>query len=288
MKKIRIFLGIFEYFFIKNKIIGFIIILIIVMIIYMRKLFFLFLIIGIIYVSSEVFLDNFAKNYIEKKGSNIVERKLNIDDFKINFINQEIILENITIQNNKNFPGDLLKINKIRILINANTLLSETVEAKIIEIDGIDFYYQVLVKNGQVVDNLSLINQALKAINNNRDEEKKIYPKKKKDKNFIIKKLILKNSSANVISKELKINTKTKLSNMEFLNVGNSNRANHFKDVFAMILTNVISKVQNDILTQKIEQKFENKLKNLKQDILKDLLKENPKDLLKKFDKLFK
>ena len=119
-------------------------------------------------------------------------------------------------------------------------------------------------------------------------KKKKIYPKKKKDKNFIIKKLILKNSSANVISKELKINTKTKLSNMEFLNVGNSNRANHFKDVFAMILTNVISKVQNDILTQKIQQKFENKLKNLKQDILKDLLKENPKDLLKKFDKLFK
>ena len=34
----------------------------------MRKLFFLFLIIGSIYVSSEVFLDNFAKNYIEKKA----------------------------------------------------------------------------------------------------------------------------------------------------------------------------------------------------------------------------
>jgi len=173
-------------------------------------------------------------------------------------------------------------------LINANTLMSETVEAEIIEIDGIDFYYQVLVKNGQVIDNLSLIKQAIKAIHNNKVEEKKIYPKKKKDKNFIIKKLIIKNSNANVISKELKINTKTKLSNMEFLNVGNSNRANHFKDVFEMILTNVISKVQNDILTQKIQQKFENKLKNLKQDILKDLLKENPKDLLKKFDKLFK
>ena len=53
-----------------------------------------------------------------------------------------------------------------------------------------------------------------------------------------------------------------------------------------MILTNVMSKVQNDILTQKIRQKFENKLKNLKQDILKDLLKENPKDLFNKFDKL--
>ena len=41
--------------------------------------------------------------------------------------------------------------------------MSETVEAKIIEIDGIDFYYQVLVKNGQVIDNLSLINQCSKS-----------------------------------------------------------------------------------------------------------------------------
>ena len=39
MKKIRIFLGVFEYFFIKNKIIGFIIILIIVMIIYLLLFF---------------------------------------------------------------------------------------------------------------------------------------------------------------------------------------------------------------------------------------------------------
>ena len=72
-------------------------------------------------------------------------------------------------------------------MINANTLMSETVEAKIIEIDGIDFYYQVLVKNGQVIDNLSLINQALKAINNNKVEEKNFQKKKK------IKILLLKN-----------------------------------------------------------------------------------------------
>jgi len=254
----------------------------------MRKLFLLFLIFAIFYFSSEVLLDNFAKNYIEKKGSNLVERKLNIDELKINFLNEEIILENITIQNNNNFPGDLIKIEKIRILINFSTLMSETIEAKIIEIDGVDFNFQVLVRNGQIIDNLSLINQALKATNNSKVEGKKIYPEKKKDKNFIIKKLVFTDLNANVISNELKINTKTKLDNMQFLNVGNSKNANHFKDVFAMILTNVINKVQNDILTQKFQQKFENKLKNLKKDILKDLLKDNPKDLLKKFDKLFK
>ncbi len=254
----------------------------------MKKILFLFLVIGITFFSSEILLDKFVKNYIEKKGSNIVERKLNIDDLKINFLKEEIVLENITIQNNNNFTGDLLKIKKIRILINFDTLMSNTIEAKIVQIDGVDFYYQVLVRNGQIIDNLSLINQALKEINKNKVGGKKIYPQKKKDKNFLIKKLIFINSRANVISNELKINTKTKISNMQFLNVGNSKNANHFKDVFAMILTNVINKVQSDILTQKFQQKFENKLKNLRKDILKDLLKDNPKDLLKKFDKLFK
>ena len=254
----------------------------------MRKLLFLFLTFGIFFFSSEVLLDNFAKNYIEKKGSNLVERKLIIDDLKINFLSEEIILENISIQNNNSFPGDLLKVEKIRILINFSSLMSETIEAKIIEIDGVDFNYQVLLRNGQIIDNLSLINQALKANNNSKVKEKKIYPQEKKDRNFIIKKLVFTNINANVISNELKINTKTKLGNMQFLNVGNSKNTNHFKDVFAMILTNVINKVQNDILTQKFQQKFEKKLKNLKKDILKDLLKDNPKDLLKKFDKLFK
>ena len=117
---------------------------------------------------------------------------------------------------------------------------------------------------------------------------KKIYPQKKKDKNFIIKKLFFSNSKARVISDDLKINTNTNLGDMEFTNVGNSKDANHFKDIFAMILTNVISKVQNDILTQKIKQKFKNELKNIKKDFLKDILKGNQKDLFKKFDKLLK
>ena len=254
----------------------------------MKKVFFLFLIVGGIYVTSEIIVDNFAKKYIEKKISKIAERKFIIDEFKINFLNEEIILENITVQNNNNFPGDLLKIKKIKILIDFNTLLNKTIEAKIVEIDEVNFYYQVLIENGKIIDNLSLINQAFKGVDKSGMDNAKIFSSKKSDKNFIIKKLVFLNSKANVISDDLKINTKTKLSNMEFLNVGNSKNANHFKDVFAMILTNVISKVQGDILTQKVRQKFDKNLQNLKKDILKDLLKDNPKDLLKKFDKLFK
>ncbi len=138
---------------------------------------------------------------------------------------------------------------------------------------------------------------------NHSKKENKTYPKKKEfSKNFIIKKLKITNAYAEVISEDLKINTNTKLSDMEFLNVGNTNNSNHYKDVATMILTNVIYKVKNDVLSQKVQQKLEDKLKDVlnkklgiptednkdKKNILNDLLKGNKEDLLKKFDKLIK
>ena len=266
-----------------------------------------FLIFGGTYIFSEFFADKIAKNILEKELSLVAERKVKIQDLKINFLNESAVLNDITVANNNNFPGNLIKLDQINIDINLKSLMDETVEIKSVNVKGLNFEYIVLTKNGKIIDNLSLINQAIKKnnitanLNNKNKEPKKEYPKKKGDKNFIIKKLNISNSNVKVISQDLDINTQTKLSDMEFLNVGNSKDANHFKDVFAMILTNVISKVQNDVLTQKIKQKFEKKLKDIinekilgsqnpgaDKNILEGILKENKDDLLKKFDKLFK
>ena len=266
-----------------------------------------FFIFGGTYIFSEFFADKIAKNILEKELSLVAERKVKIQDLKINFLNESAVLNGITVANNNNFPGNLIKLDQINIDINLKSLLDETVEIKSVKVEGLNFEYIVLTKNGKILDNLSLINQAIKKnnitanLNNKNKEPKKEYPKKKDDKNFIIKKLNISNSNVKVISQDLDIDTKTKLSDMEFLNVGNSKDANHFKDVFAMILNNVISKVQNDVLTQKIKQKFEKKLKDIinekilgsqnpgaDKNILEGILKENKDDLLKKFDKLFK
>ena len=266
-----------------------------------------FLIFGGTYIFSEFFADKIVKNILEKELSLVAERKVKIQDLKINFLNESAVINDITVANNNNFPGNLIKLDKINIDINLKSLLDETVKIKSVNVEGLNFEYIVLMKNGKIIDNLSLINQAIKKnnitanLNNKNKEPKKEYPKKKDDKNFIIKKLNISDSNVKVISQDLDINTQTKLSDMEFLNVGNSKDANHFKDVFAMILTNVISKVQNDVLTQKIKQKFEKKLKDIinekilgsqnpgaDKNILEGILKENKDDLLKKFDKLFK
>lgn len=266
------------------------------------------LIVGGIYFFAEFKADEIAKNIIESEATKAAEREVKIDNLKIDFLKEQVTLKNITIKNNDGFPGDLLKIKDVKIITNLKSVISDTVEIKLVDLNGINFQYKVLIRNGQIVDNLSLINQALKQERSGQGKSSKndkIYPAKEKDKNFLIKKLVFKNAYAQVISEDLKINTNTRLSNMEFLNVGNTKNANHFKDVVAMILTNVVSKVQNDVLKQKIKQKFESKLKDIlnknilggqgapiqkgdKKNILNDLLKGNKDDLLKKFDKLLK
>ena len=266
------------------------------------------LIVGGIYFFAEFKADEIAKNIIESEATKAAEREVKIDNLKIDFLKEQVTLKNITIKNNDGFPGDLLKIKDVKIITNLKSVISDTVEIKLVDLNGINFQYKVLIRNGQIVDNLSLINQALKQERSGQGKSSKndkIYPAKEKDKNFLIKKLVFKNAYAQVISEDLKINTNTRLSDMEFLNVGNTKNANHFKDVVAMILTNVVSKVQNDVLKQKIKQKFESKLKDIlnknilggqgvpnqkgdKKNILNDLLKGNKDDLLKKFDKLLK
>jgi hypothetical protein len=266
------------------------------------------LIVGGIYFFAEFKADDIAKNIIENEATKAAEREVKIDNLKIDFLKEQVTLKNITIKNNDGFPGDLLKIKDVKIITNLKSVISDTVEIKLVDLNGINFQYKVLIRNGQILDNLSLINQALKQERSGQGKNSKndkIYPTKEKDKNFLIKKLVFKNAYAQVISEDLKINTNTRLSNMEFLNVGNTKNANHFKDVVAMILTNVVSKVQNDVLKQKIKQKFESKLKDIlnknilggqgatnqkedKKNILNDLLKGNKDDLLKKFDKLLK
>src|SRR6056300_874886 len=105
-----------------------------------------FLIFGGTYIFSEFFADKIAKNILEKELSLVTERKVKIQNLKINL----------------------------------KSLLDETVEIKSVNVKGLNFEYIVLTKNGKIIDNLSLINQAIKKNNitanlNNKNKE----PKKK-------------------------------------------------------------------------------------------------------------
>ncbi len=271
----------------------------------------IFLLVGGTYFFAEYKGDEIAKKIIEDKATEITKKKVSIDNLDIQYLNEKIIFKDLVVKNSDGFPGNLIKIKNLEIVTNLKSITTDTVEVKSILLNGINFQYKVIVNNGQVIDNLSAINKILKQEsaarkssnqNNSKKENNQSLQKEEFSKNFIIKKLKITNAYAEVISEDLKINTNTKLSDMEFLNVGNTNNSNHYKDVATMILTNVIYKVKNDVLSQKVQQKLEDKLKDVlnkklgiptednkdKKNILNDLLKGNKEDLLKKFDKLIK
>ena len=271
----------------------------------------IFLLVGGTYFFAEYKGDEIAKKIIEDKATEITKKKVSIDNLDIQYLNEKILFKNLVVKNSDGFPGNLIKIKNLEIITNLKSITTDTVEVKSILLNGINFQYKVIVNNGQVIDNLSAINKILKQEsaarkssnqNNSKKENNQSLQKEEFSKNFIIKKLKITNAYVEVISEDLKINTNTKLSDMEFLNVGNTNNSNHYKDVATMILTNVIYKVKNDVLSQKVQQKLEDKLKDVlnkklgiptednkdKKNILNDLLKGNKEDLLKKFDKLIK
>ena len=120
------------------------------------------LIVGGVYFFAEFKADDIAKNIIENEATKAAEREVKIDNLKIDFLKEQVTLKNITIKNNDGFPGDLLKIKDVKIITNLKSVISDTVEIKLVDLNGINFQYKVLIRNGQIVDNLSLINQALK------------------------------------------------------------------------------------------------------------------------------
>ena len=95
------------------------------------------------------------------------------------------------------------------------------------------------------------------------DNSPKIYPPKKRDKNFLISKLLIKNSKAIIKYpkdiKDLKIN----LSEIVFKKVGNAgkerdNNFQHYKDVMKLILSDIFFKIPDYNLRNLIKEMYKN------------------------------
>ena len=95
--------------------------------------------------------------------------------------------------------------------------------------------------------------------------------------------------------KDLNFYKKLKIDSMNFQNVGNTKDSNHYKDVLAMIATNIVIKLNNESITSGLKQKFENKIKKLmKKDNIQNKIESllgkpvETDKILKKLDKFFK
>ena len=280
----------------------------------MRKFFiFIIILISIISVISYFTFDTILKNYVINSVSKKIEKKISLDQIKINLFKGTIVVKNLSVADNSQNKKNLIEIQNTIIDINVLTLLSETVSFNKVNLDGVLINYKASIVNGKIVDNFGLINQFLDKKKKNEssinkqtqdNKEKKSENKKdilksnntkKEDKNFVIKNLNIPLIVIQAEAKDLNFYKKLKIDSMNFQNVGNTKDSNHYKDVLAMIATNIVIKLNNESITSGLKQKFENKIKKLmKKDNIQNKIESligkpvETDKILRKLDKLFK
>ena len=244
----------------------------------MKKILFFVLFFAIsIFILSEFVGDNIIKGILEKNISSSIDRKTEINDLKISYLKGEAVIKKISV-NNKNFPNQLLTIDNAFIKLKSSSIFSNIVEISSVELDGIEFNYYFNLKKAKINDNVKSLN---KSIDSNDNESSS-------SKQFNIEKLNIKNIALSVNSPDLKISQTVSLKNMEFNNVGNTQKSKSYKTIIKDFSKDAAETVKKKFLKSNVKEKID-KLKDINEEKVKDKIKkglEKNKDKLK--DKLKK
>ena len=244
----------------------------------MKKFFVFFLILfALFYILSEFIGDRIIKGALENNLSNVLDRDINIETLKINYLNGDAEIKGLKIKN-KEFEGNLLLLNKAYLKLNTSSIFSNNVEIESVLLDGINLNYYFNIKYTLVSDNVRSLEKTLKNGGS----------KSTSNKYFNINKLNAKNITLNVISKELEINKSISLQNLEFENIGNTPNSNNYKTVLRDFAEQTIKTVKKKVLSGNLQ----NKLMNIDEDKIKEKIKEelnkNKNKLKNKLKKLIK
>ena len=101
-------------------------------------------------------------------------------------------------------------------------------------------------------------------------------------KEFLIKKLEIKNIVVTANSEKLNLNKKISVKDLDFENVGNTKDSKNYKTVIKETVDNIFKNVKSKVLSSNIGNNLD-KIKNIDQDKVKEKVK---KELLKNKDKV--
>jgi hypothetical protein len=278
----------------------------------MKKFFlFILLVFFSVIVAGYFSFDIILKKYLISSISKKIEKKIYIEKIQTDLIQGKAKVYNLKIanKNSENFKDYLIEIKNLSIDVDILSVFQEIVKIYELNLNGTSMNYKASIVDGKIIDNFHLINQYLEKNKKSEKNLKLIEDKNKKDKdeivknnldntkdkNFIIQKLKIPEIIINAEAKDLNFTKQLKIDSMEFQNVGNTKNANHFKDVFAMIATNIVIKLNNETIISNLKEKFNSKiqkilekdqLKNKLENILKD--PEKKEKIFNKLNKLFK
>ena len=226
-------------------------------------------------------VDKIVKNLIIDQGNQALGQQVSVGKIDTSIMGSSIKISNIEIKNLDGFKNkNIIQIKNINASFVLTSLFKDTIVIKDINIDGATLYYEVLINNKEVKDNVSSFKPALKnpagsstkEIEVSKESESK-NQSKKKNKEFLINQLTINNTKINASSEFLDINKDITLNKMSFNNVGTAEKSTKFKEVLQMVFANVLLNINNEVIQGDLKNKIKDKVKNLKNKISPESLK---------------
>jgi len=226
-------------------------------------------------------VDKIVKNLIIDQGNQALGQQVSVGKIDTSILGSSIKINNIEIKNLDGFKNkNIIQIKNIDANFVLTSLFKDTIIIKDINIDGATLYYEVLINNKEVKDNVSSFKPALKnpvgssakEIEVSKELESK-NQSKKKNKDFLINQLTINNAKINASSEFLDINKDITLNKMSFNNVGTAEKSTKFKEVLQMVFANVLLNINNEVIQGDLKNKIKDKVKNLKNKISPESLK---------------
>jgi uncharacterized protein involved in outer membrane biogenesis len=226
-------------------------------------------------------VDKIVKNLIIDQGNQALGQQVSIGKIDTSILGSSIKISNIEIKNLDGFKNkNIIQIKNINANFVLTSLFKDTIVIKDINVDGATLYYEVLINNKEVKDNVSSFKPALKNPSGASAKEievsKELESKnqsKKKNKEFLINQLTINNSKINASSEFLDINKDITLNKMSFNNVGTAEKSTKFKEVLQMVFANVLLNINNEVIQSDLKNKIKDKVKSLKNKISPESLK---------------
>ena len=226
-------------------------------------------------------VNKIVKNLIVNQGSQTLGQQVTVGKIDASIASSSIKINNIEIKNLEGFKNkNIIQIKNINADFLFTSLFKDTIIIKNINIEGATLYYEVLISNKEVKDNVSSFKPAAKNTATSSvkttvasKEQEISNQSKKKNKDFLINQLTINNSTINASSEFLDIKKDINLSKMSFNNVGTTEQATKFREVLQMIFSNVLLNINNEIIQGDLKNKIKDKVKNLRNKISPESLK---------------
>ena len=182
-----------------------------------------------------------------------INKDIIINDFNIIYKKRKVSLNNIIISDKDDSSKKIFQVEKIDIILKPSSLLSTLIIIEKVEIQkpilNLDFTISSDNKN-LIKDNLGISKKF------NKKENPKIYPKKLIDINFLVLDLSFENFKIDIKRSDTNNTSSIILSDMKLREFGNELGYQHYKDIFKIILIDLVMRIPDQELRKIIKKHY--------------------------------